>query len=190
MELNTARYRTEAKKRRLSFLKDLSASLQWEQETVQVVEPEPSRVSHQTSFIEFSPSLMLDQIAQLRERLENMHERTEAEWMTCEQMEALLHKAKDSALREKQKTDQLKYLQKRLFRRHNEILTLQAKASNESIRANHQAQKANEEAHQEHKAAADKLRMKKAVAQGLKHEVDELAETAARRLLSEKVGVT
>lgn len=192
-ELNAAKYRTEAKKRRLSFLKDLSASLQWEQETVPgseaVLSAEPSKVSRQTSFLEFSPALMMDQAAQLRDKLESMHERTEAEWATCEQMEALLRKAKDAALREKRKTDQLKYLQKRLFRRHGEILTLQAKASNESIRANHQACKASEETVQQRKAAEDKLRAKKTLAGSLKLEVEGLAESAARRLLSERVGI-
>lgn len=192
-ELNTAKYRTEAKKRRLSFLRDLSASLQWEQETIPGAEAvqsaEPSRISHQTSFLEFSPALMMDQVAQLRDKLENIHERTEVEWTTCEQMEALLRKTKDSTLREKQKTDQLKYLQKRLFHRHGEILTLQAKASNESIRANHQAFKASEESVQERKAAEEKLRAKKALAGSLKQEVEGLAESAAKRLLSERVGI-
>lgn len=184
-ELNSARFRKEAKKRRLSFLKDLSSTLQYEQETVNG--SDPSRTSHQTSFLEFQPAVMVEKVAGLQDKLEQIQTRIEMEWSTCDQMEALLRKTKEATLREKAKMDQLRYLQKRLFRRHGEIVTMQARASNEFIRANHQTIKATESSLQEKRVASEKIRDKKLHVEGMKHEVETLAEMTAKRILKEQV---
>ena len=184
----------ERKKSQLEFLQHQLHSLKAEQETVVSIDTQlPADFEKsvgQRSMGEFSPFLLLDRFNKLEELLADMQTRIESEDVTSEQMSALLLKTKDSTLRSKGKMDQLRYLQKRLFKRHDEIITMQARAANEFIHANHDATKAVEETHAVKVKAEEKMREKRDAADTLKQEVEQLAETTARRLLNQHVPAT
>ena len=185
-ELSIVRFRVGRKEQLLEALKGQLESMRSEQETVVDTLGTSRSMERLTkvSFMEFDPSLMCERRDTLEGQIEVIVGNIEAEDFYTEQMSALLLRTHEIMLRSRAKTDQLRYLQKRLLKRHDEISTMHTRASNEFIHTSHSVIKTAESFSKDSQKRSLKLQEKQAELDLLRHEVERKSESLAKHMLA------
>lgn len=135
---------------------------------------------------EFDCELLWDRRCKLEAELTQCRKKMDAEDLMTEQMSTLLHKTRELTESARKKTDQLRYLQKRLLKRHDEIITLHARADNEAIHASYSSLKATASSTEAHSKRLSQISTKTRQFDSLKEEISSLGESAARRIVTEQ----
>jgi len=184
--LDAVRYRIAKKAATLHALETHLTTLQTEQQTTcppphffPTQSLSPTR-DHQG---EFSISRLWSERDRLQGELECIAGRIDAEELQTEQMSYLLQSSKKAAKAACLRTDQLRYLQKRLLRRHEEIVTMRTRAENEYIHANYSTVKSTQSAVLQSARLQAGLRHKRKLADSLKSDVEKVSEEVAKREL-------
>lgn len=185
-ELSIVRFRVSRKEQLLEGLKGQLEAMRNEQETVGETLATSRSMERLTkgSFMEFDPGLMCERRDVLEGQIEVIVGNIEAEDFYTEQMSALLLRTHEIMLRSRAKTDQLRYLQKRLLKRHDEISTMHTRASNEFIHTSHSVVKTAESFSKDSQKRALKLQEKQAELDLLRHEVERKSESLAKHMLA------
>ena len=191
-ELNEVRFRVARKEKLLELLTVQSEEMKNEQETVisaETINSATSRSmerSYKGSVAEFDQFYLYEKKQSLDKDMEAILNHIEAEDFYTEQMSALLLRSQEAMLRSRAKTDQLRYLQKRLLKRHEEISTLQTRASNEFIHTAHSVTKTSESFAKDNHKRSDKMLEKRSELDTIRKEVEGMSESLARHMLKEQ----
>lgn len=189
-ELNHARFRVLRKEQLLHSLNLQSESLRYEQESLNTLETFSTNRSIErtrgVSFLEFDPTMLNERRENLDKEIEVMVGNLETEDFYTEQMSALLLRTHEAMLRSRAKTDQLRYLQRRLLKRHDEISTMHTRASNEFIHTAHQVQKTTEAFNKDSQKREQKLMDKSQELEFLRQEIERKSEVLAKHMLAEQ----
>lgn len=133
---------------------------------------------------EFDCDLLWERKCRLEGQLEQCRKKLDAEDLLAEQMTTLLHKTRELTETSRKKSDQLRYLQRRLLKRHDEIITIHARADNEAIHANYSTTKASSISSEERSKRLSQFAHKQKEITALQSDVSTLGESAARRMLA------
>jgi len=146
-------------------------------------------VTHSERFMqgsEFDCELLWERRCRLEGHLALCRKKLDAEGLLEEQMSTLLQKTRELTETARKKSDQLRYLQRRLLKRHDEIITLHARADNESIHANYSTTKASTISGEERTKRLSLLAHKHREIAALQSDVSTLGDSAARRMLADQ----
>lgn len=186
-QLDALRYRIDKKERTLKALETQAVALRQEQQTA--CPPEHFLKTQQSISLtlddkgEFSVSRLWHQRQHLQAELEGLQGKLDAEDLQTEQMSYLLQTSKQAAKAACLRTEQLRYLQKRLLKRHDDIVTMHARAENECIHACYSATKSAESSVAHSARLQASLSHKRKLADSLKSDVEQLSESVARKQL-------
>lgn len=184
--LDALRYRIGKKEATLQALQTQQMTLQKEQQTTcppdQFFQTQSFSASPSTNG-EFSVSRLWSQRERLQKEIEAIAGKIDAEELQTEQMSYLLHSSKQATKAAGLRTEQLRYLQKRLLRRHEEIVTMKTRAENEYIHANYSSVKSTQSAVLQSARLQASLSHKRQLANSLKSEVEQASEMVAMRQL-------
>lgn len=187
-ELSIVRFRVSRKAQLVEALTLQSEAMRNEQESFNAGETLGTNRSMErmtkASFLDFDPALLCERRDTLEGEIDVIVGNTEAEDFYTEQMAALLLRTHETMLRSRAKTDHLRYLQKRLLKRHDEISTMQTRATNEFIHTSHSVLKASESFSQDSHKRSLKLQDKKTELDSLRHEVERKSESLAKHMLA------
>ena len=186
-QLDALRYRIDKKEITLKALETQVVALRKEQQTT--CPPEHFFKTQQSLSLtlddkgEFSVLRLWQQRQNLQAELEGMQGKLDAEDLQTEQMSYLLQTSKQAAKAACLRTEQLRYLQKRLLRRHDDIVTMHARAENECIHASYSAAKSSQSAAMHSARLQASLSHKRKIADSLKSDVEQLSDLVARKQL-------
>jgi len=187
-ELSIVRFRVSRKAQLVEALALQSEGMRSEQESMNTGETLGTNRSMErmtkASFLDFDPALLCERRVILEGEIDVVVGNIEAEDFYTEQMSALLLRTHETMLRSRAKTDHLRYLQKRLLKRHDEISTMQTRASNEFIHTSHSVLKTAESFNKDSQKRSYKLQEKQTELDALRHEVERKSESLAKHMLA------
>lgn len=187
---NSARFKVQRREELRDLLASELKALETTREaTFPLGEVTDRPVPHSERYLqgsEFDCDLLWERRCRLESQLEQCRKKLDAEDLLAEQMTTLLHKTRELTETARKRSDQLRYLQRRLLKRHDEIITIHARADNEAIHANYSTTKASSISSEERSKRLSQFAHKQREIAALQSDVSTLGESVARRMLAEQ----